>query len=58
MLSFDFRVLKKNIMEDTIMIAKEGTSKITIKMGTIYYAYKQPPILLNILLYNRYLRYF
>ena len=40
------------------MIAKEGTSKITIKMGTIYYAYKQPPILLNILLYNRYLRYF
>ena len=38
MLSFDFRVLKKNIMEDTIMIAKEGTSKITIKMGTIYYA--------------------
>ena len=38
MLSFDFRVLKNNIMEDTIMIAKEGTSKITIKMGTIYYA--------------------
>ena len=30
-------------MEDTIMIAKEGTSKITIKMGTIYYAYRQSP---------------
>jgi len=30
-------------MEDTIIIAKEGTSEITIKMGTIYYAYRQPP---------------
>ena len=29
-------------MEDTIVIAKEGTSKITIKMGAIYQNYRQP----------------
>ena len=29
----DFSSLKKDIMEDTIMIAKEGISKITIRNG-------------------------
>ena len=43
MLSVTFRVLKKDIMEVTIVIAKEGTSKITIKMGAIYQNYRQPP---------------
>ena len=42
MLSVTFRVLKKDIMEVTIVIAKEGTSKITIKMGAIYQNYRQP----------------
>ena len=41
MLSVTFRVLKKDIMEVTIVIAKEGTSKITIKMGAIYQNYRQ-----------------
>ena len=29
----DFSSIKKNIMEDTIMIAKEGISKIAIRNG-------------------------
>ena len=29
----DFSIIKKNIMENTFVIAKEGTSKITIRNG-------------------------
>ena len=58
MLSFDFRVLKNNIMEDTIMIAKEGTSKITIRNGNYLPKLQTAPILLHIPLYNRHLRHF
>ena len=38
----DFSSIKKDIIEVTIVIAKEGTSKITIKMGAIYQNYRQP----------------
>lgn len=37
----EFSSIKKGL-EDTIVIAKEGTSKITIKMGAIYQNYRQP----------------
>ena len=36
----DFSSIKKDIIEVTIVIAKEGTSKITIKMGAIYQNYR------------------
>jgi len=58
MLSVTFRVLKKNIMEDTNVIAKEGTSKITIRNGNYLPKLLTAPILLHIPLYNRHLHHF
>jgi|GEM_PF-755855 len=54
----DFSSIKKNIMEDMIVIAKEGTNKITIRNGNYLSKLQTAPILLHILLYNRYLRHF
>ena len=54
----DFSSLKKDIMEDTIMIAKEGISKITIRNGNYLPKLQTAPILLHIPLYNRYLHHF
>ena len=50
--------IKKGIMEDRIVIAKEGTSKITIRNGNYLPKLQTAPILLLISLYNRYLRHF
>jgi len=54
----DFSSIKKNIMEDMIVIAKEGTNKITIRNGNYLSKLQTALILLHILLYNRYLRHF
>ena len=50
--------IKKGIMEDRIVIAKEGTSKITIRNGNYLPKLQTAPILLHIPLYNRYLHHF
>ena len=38
----DFSSIKKDIMEDALMVTKKGISSITIKMGAIYQNYRQP----------------
>ena len=37
----DFSSIKKDIMEDALMVTKKGISSITIKMGAIYQNYRQ-----------------
>ena len=54
----DFSSIKKDIMEVTNVIAKEGTSKIAIRNGNYLSKLQTAPILLHIPLYNRYLRHF
>ena len=54
----DLSSIKKGIMEDTIVIAKEGTSKIAIRNGNYLSKLQTVPIPLYIPLYNRHLRHF
>ena len=54
----EFSSIKKDFMEDTNVIAKEGTSKNTIRNGNYLPKLQTAPILLHISLYNRHLRHF
>jgi len=54
----DFSSIKKDIMEVTNVIAKEGTSKIAIRNGNYLSKLQTAPILLHISLYNRHLHHF